>query len=100
MELLLLAPLLDSSHIVPKRCSYLVSCFGNIEGCAGIIKYAGPPMSPNSSTLIYITFYSCLVLFSLWLVFLILYGPVVPAVAWKSPKCSFMLELDSEIMLG
>ena len=42
----LLTPLLASSHIVPKGCSYLVSCLGEIAGCAGMVQSAGSPMSP------------------------------------------------------
>ena len=41
-----------------------------------------------------------LVLFSLWLVFLLWFGPIVPEVAWKAPKLSLVIELGSEIMLG
>ena len=44
--LLLLAPLLASSHLVPKGCSYLVSCLGEISCCAGMVQSAGSPMSP------------------------------------------------------
>ena len=45
MGLVLLAPLLTSSHIVTQCCSYLVSCFGEIAGCAGMVKSVGPPTS-------------------------------------------------------
>ena len=42
--LFLLTPLLASSHLVPKVCSYLVSCLGEITGCAGMGQFMGPPM--------------------------------------------------------
>ena len=45
LGLVLFAPLLASSHIVPKGWSYLVSCLGSIKGCSGMLKYVGPPMS-------------------------------------------------------
>ena len=44
--LVFLVPLLASSHLVPKGCSYLVSCLGEIAGCAGMVQSAGSPMSP------------------------------------------------------
>ena len=44
--LVLLAPLLASSHLVPKGCSYLVYCLGEIAGCAGMVQSAGYSMSP------------------------------------------------------
>ena len=44
--LFLLTPLTDSSHLVPKGCSYLVSCLGKISGCAGMVQSTGYPMSP------------------------------------------------------
>ena len=51
LGLVFLAPLLASSHIFPKGCSYLVSCIGEIVGCAGMVQYAGPTMSPEVALL-------------------------------------------------
>ena len=45
MGLVLLVSLLASSDLVPKCYSDLVSCFEEITGCGGMVKYAGPPMS-------------------------------------------------------
>ena len=45
--LVLFAPLIAYSHLVPQGCSYLVSCFGEISGCAVMVKSAGPPMIPK-----------------------------------------------------
>ena len=45
--LVLLAPLLDSSHLVTKGFSYLVSYLGEIAGCAGVVQSAAPPTSPE-----------------------------------------------------
>ena len=66
---------------------------------AGMVKSAGPLMSPVVA-LRFSFIFSYIVLFSLWLVFLLWYGPVVPVVAWKSPDFSLVLELGSEIILG
>ena len=44
--LVLLAPLIASSHLAPKGFSYLVFCLGEIAGFAGIVQSAGSPMSP------------------------------------------------------
>ena len=45
--LVLLVPLLASSYLVTKDLSYLVSCFGEIAGCASMVKSTGPPTSPS-----------------------------------------------------
>ena len=95
--LVLLVPLLASSHLVPKGFSYLVSCLGEITGCAGMVQSAGSPMSPAVALRFSILGFFDLVLFSLRLVSLFLYGLVVPAVYWKSPKLSLVIELGSEI---
>ena len=55
-------------------------------------------MSPVLSLPFSILGFFNLVLFSLWLVYFFWYGLVVPAVAWKAPKFSLVLELGSEIM--
>ena len=44
--LVILTPLLASSHIVPKCCCYFVSCLGAIIDCAGMVQSEGSPMSP------------------------------------------------------
>ena len=46
MGLVLLTPLLASSHLVLKGCSYLVSCLGEIAGCDGMVQSVGSTMSP------------------------------------------------------
>ena len=46
MVIVLLAPIISSSHIFPKGLSYFVSCFGGIEGRDGMVKSEGPPISP------------------------------------------------------
>ena len=99
LGLFLLTPLLASSHIFPKGCSYLVSYLGGISGCAGMVQSAGSPMSTAVALWFRILVFF-LVLFSLWLVYLFWYGLVVPAVAWKAPKLCLVLELGSEIMWG
>ena len=53
--LVLLAPLLISSHLVPNGCSYLVSYLGEIAGCAGMVQSSGSPVSP-SVVLLFSTF--------------------------------------------
>ena len=45
--LVLLAPPIASSHLVPKGCSYLVSCLGGIACCSGMVQSVGPPMIPS-----------------------------------------------------
>ena len=91
--LVLLTPLLASSHLVPKGCSYLVSCLGGIPGCAGMVQSAGYPMSPAVALQISIlVFWSSAVLFVAGFFW---YGLVVPVVAWKAPKLSLVLELVS-----
>ena len=55
--LFLLVPLLASSHIVPKGCSYLVSCLGEIAGCAGMVHSERPPMNPSVALLFSIPFF-------------------------------------------
>ena len=47
--LFLLAPLLASSHLVPKGCSYLVSCYGEIVGFNVMVQSEGFTMSPAVS---------------------------------------------------
>ena len=43
--LVLLVPLLYLSHIIPKGCSHLGSCLGEIAGYAGMVHSAVSPMS-------------------------------------------------------
>ena len=45
LVLVLLVPLLDSSHIFLQGCSYLVSCLWVSSRCVGMVKTAGPPLS-------------------------------------------------------
>ena len=95
--LFLLAPLLASSHIFPKCFSHLVSCLGEIVGCAVMVQSAGSPMSPEVSLQFSILgFLYSSVLFVASVFFL--YGIVVPTNAWKAPKFPLLLELGSEIM--
>ena len=61
--LVLLAALLASSHLVPKVCYYLVSCLGEIAGCAGMVQSAGSPMSQAVELRFSILFLSSEVLF-------------------------------------
>ena len=96
--LVLLAPFLASSHIFPKGCSYLVSCLGEIAVCAGMVRSAGPHMSPAVALRFSVLVFFDLVRFSLWVVSLLWYGILVPAVAWKAPKFSLVLDLGSAIM--
>ena len=43
--LVLIAPLLAKYYLFLKVCHYLVSCLGEMLGCAGMVQYAGPTMS-------------------------------------------------------
>ena len=94
--LVLLAPLLASCHIFPKGCSFSVYYLGEIAGCTGMFQSVGSLMSPALALRFSIPVFA-LLLFYLWLVFLFLYGVVVPAVAWKATKLSLVIELGSEI---
>ena len=47
MGLVLLVPLLTSSHLVLQGFSYLVSCIWVLAGWAVMVKTAGPPMIPE-----------------------------------------------------
>ena len=96
--LVLLTSLLASSHLVPKGCSYLFSCLGEITGCAGMVQSEGSPMSPAVALRFSILGFFFSVLFSLWLVSLFLSGLVVPAFFWKAPIFILVLELVSEII--
>ena len=77
-DLVLLAPLLSFSHLIPKDWSYLVSCLGAIAGCAGMVQSAGSPMSSAVELLFSILGFLYIVLFSLWLVFFV----------WTCSACS------------
>ena len=62
--LVLLEQIIASSHLVSKGCSYLVSCLGEIAGCAGMVQSAGSPMIPAVALrFIIIGFLSSTVLF-------------------------------------
>ena len=98
MSLVLLVPLLAYSHLVSKVCSYLVYCLGEITGYASMVQSAGSPMSPAVALRFRILGFLYIVLFYLWIVSLFLSELVVPAVAWKSPKLSLVLEVGSDIM--
>ena len=74
-----------------------MSYLGEIAGCAGMFESAGSPMSPEVALqFIILVFLSSAVIFVAGV--LIIYGLVVPAVAWKAPKLSLLLELSNEIM--
>ena len=49
MGLVLLAPLLASSHLVPNGCSYLVACLGQMSGCVGMVQSTGSSMSTSAA---------------------------------------------------
>ena len=79
MVLVLLAPLLASSHLVPKGFSYLVSCLWEIAGFSGMVQSAGSHISLAVS-----------ILFSI-LVFLssaVLFVAGVFAFVWTCSYCS------------
>ena len=63
--------------------------------CAGMVQSAGYPMSPAVALRFSILGFFDLVRFSFWMVSLLWYGLVVPAVAWKAPTLSLVLELGS-----
>ena len=46
LGLVLLTPIIASSHLVTKDCYYLVSCLGKVAVCAGMVQSAGSTMSP------------------------------------------------------
>ena len=85
MGLILVEKLLAFSHIDPKSFSSLVSFFWEIVGCAGMVKSAGPTMSPAVELLFS---FLCL-LVQYWYIYdwcLCLFtGSVMPVAALRAP---------------
>ena len=99
MGLVLLVPLIASSHIFIQGWSYLVSCIWVSAGWAGTVNTAGPPMSLVVA-LWFLPLSSCTFMVSWLLVYLPFTGPVKPVVALIAPKLSLVLELGSDKRLN